>query len=186
MSISNSPASRRSLTVIKAGMRRAVARPQAGFHSLAPTTPRAFELFDRVPDGCKLFRLDGNEHSPHLREGELAVIDLADCEYRFGELYLIQWSGEKRSRSIRQVKKRLYYSDHAKKIEAEGVWFLPLCQPRFLADGKIDWRYPVYCADGPLNPIYLPEYLLGRVIGIFAAIKGSGTPTPIIPSEGAL
>jgi len=140
-------------------------RPAAGFHSLQPTSPRAFQLFERVPPGCELHRVHDGALCPHLRAGELVVVDMADREYQFGELYLVQWSTG--HRSLRQVKKRKYFVDAAKTIEAEGVWFLALVRLTFLADGRIDSRSELFLSDGPLDPKYLPDYLAGRVIGIF-------------------
>jgi hypothetical protein len=140
-------------------------RPADGFHSLQPQSPRALEVFEQVPPGCEIFLMRDNALCPHLRQGEFAVIDMNDREYQFGELYLIQWSSG--HRSVRQVKKRWYFADHKKKIEAEGVWFLAMVSPTFLSNGEIDPRGPLYLSDGPLKPQYLPDYLMGRVIGIF-------------------
>jgi hypothetical protein len=38
---------------------------------------------------------------------------------------------------------------------SEGAWFLPLCRPRVLADGNIDWRFPVFASDDPRLSLYV-------------------------------
>jgi hypothetical protein len=145
-----------------------VRRPAAGFHSLQPESPRAFEMFKRVPDGCELFRTDDNALSPHLRAGEYAVVDMINRNYQFGEVFLCRW--ECGCQVLRQVKKRQYFEDAAKTIAREGVWFLAMVQPNFMSDGRLDPRGPLFLSDGPLDPVHLHKKLVGRVIGVFDGI----------------
>jgi hypothetical protein len=140
-------------------------RPRDGFRSLQPDSLRAFELFEQVPTGCELYRVHDNALCPHLRGGEFAVVDMNDREYQFGEIFLCQW--ECGYRVLRQVKKRQFFVDATKTIAEEGVWFLSMVQPTFRPDGSIDPRSHFFLSDGPLKPQYLPDYLMGRVIGIF-------------------
>jgi hypothetical protein len=157
-------------------------RPTPNFDALVPTSPRAFQIFDHVPPGCKLFPIRENNHVPHLRAGEFAVVDHQDREYQFGEVYLINFS-KGAHRSIMQVKKKPLRGSCDPSV-TEGIWFLPLCKPRFLPNGDLDWSHPVYMSDGPLNPKYLPDYLAGRVIGIFEA-RDDGPPPRMIGQGGA-
>jgi hypothetical protein len=150
------------------------------FASLPASSPRAIEIFDWVPPGCKLKFVENNAHSPHLRAGEVAVVDMNDREFVSGEVYLVQWSAgtPHASQSIRWVKARKYFSDWQHKVEALGIYFMPLCTPKFGADGKLDWNQPVFLSDGPLDPKYLPQYLLGRVIGIYQAPQEAARTLP--------
>lgn len=131
-----------------------------------PTTGelRALEAFDHVPPGCKLELVRDGAHAPHLRPGEFVVADLNDRAFVSGELYLIRYPSG--GRAIRQVVMRRYDGLGG---GAEGIWFGPLRKPAYLADGQVDWSQPVFMSDGPLNPAYLGDYLMGRIIGIFQA-----------------
>lgn len=136
-----------------------------------PTTGelRAFEAFDHVPPGCKLELVRDGSHTPHLRPGEFVVADLNDRTLVSGELYLIRYPNG--GRAIRQVLMRRH---HDADRTFDGIWFCSLCRPTYRPDGEIDWSRPFHLIDGPLNPAYLDQYLLGRVIGIFQAPEIAG------------
>ena len=61
-----------------------------------PKEYRAFEAFDHIPTGCHLFPVLDHESDPHLRYGEIAVIDTNDTKPINGEVFVIQWSSGRR------------------------------------------------------------------------------------------
>jgi hypothetical protein len=147
------------------------------------TELRAFEAFDHVPAGCKLVLVTDDSNKPHLREGEFAVVDMCDTAFVSGELYLIGWKSGHVAESICQVIERTMERGLDGK-PFQGIWFCPLNRPQRLEDIE-HWRGPLYASDGPLKPQYLPEYLKGRVIGVFVARDASiALPTRPLPRRG--
>ena len=51
--------------------------------------PRAFETMPDVPLGCMTVNVDGRQHWPHLRPGEIAIVDTRLREIEWGELYAV-------------------------------------------------------------------------------------------------
>ena len=49
---------------------------------------RALDVVEVVPAGCFAL-ITGEAWSPHLRPGELAIIDMADTALQIGELYAL-------------------------------------------------------------------------------------------------
>jgi hypothetical protein len=58
---------------------------------LQPQQPdlRAFVLYDRLPVGCTAYPVNDNRNAPHLRVGDIAVIDPSDRDPAAGELFVI-------------------------------------------------------------------------------------------------
>ncbi|MEJ0068304.1 MAG: hypothetical protein WDO24_05755 [Pseudomonadota bacterium] len=135
------------------------------------TELRALEIFSNVPDGCRLHLMSDDRHDPHLREGEWAVVDPSDRDLVSGELYQIQWKSGTERLAIMQVTRRLRHG-------VDGIWLTPLRKPVFLPNGDLDWSKPIHMSDGPLKPEFLPEYLRGRVIGIYQATAALALPAP--------
>jgi hypothetical protein len=123
----------------------------------ARQTLRAFEIFNRLPEGCQIHIQHNDMHAPHLRVGELAVIDPGDREPVNGELYLLQQS---QGPIIWQVI-----------LRGDAVGLYPLDRPTSPEQAR-EWLLsgrPLYSGDGFLKAEYLPEMMLGRVIGIYHA-----------------
>ena len=136
-------------------------------HMPATKELRAFEIFSSVPEGCRLELITDSYNSPHLRQGEFAVVDPRDREFVDGEVYVIGWpGGGRKPRSICQVRRRMHRRS-PDGVMTPGIWFCPLCRPVFKANGQVDWNEPVFLSDGPLNPKYLPEYIIAKVIGVY-------------------
>ena len=115
---------------------------------------RAFEVMDRVPDGCRAVLINSNCNWPHLRPGDWAVVDESDTDIQDGELYLIDMG--------KPIVCQVYRRDN-------GIWFHPYNRPRD-AEECLQWMREgreIWTSDGPLNEAYLPEKMLGRVIGVY-------------------
>jgi hypothetical protein len=132
----------------------------------APAPIRAFDLLDHVPPGCKLVMATDNSNDPHIKPGEFVIVDMNDTAFVSGEIYLIGWKNGHKAESICQVIKRTM--ECLARGPFQGIWFCPLNRPQRIEDIE-HWRGPLYASDGPLKPEYLPEYIKGRVIGIFMA-----------------
>ena len=131
----------------------------------------AFQLFDRVPEGCSLFTVPDNRHWPHLREAEWALIDEMDREIEWNEVYLVQ---NLTKPSLWQI---IGFPD-----DDEAAFLALLNRPRssdqldqWVADGK-----PLHMSDGPFSIDRLRELIIGKVMGIFQAVD-----TPLRITAGA-
>lgn len=127
--------------------------------------PCQIEVFDHIPLGCKLELLNSTAHDPYYRLGEFAVVDLTDREFADGEVFLIKYPISGR-RDVRQVEMRPYRNSGG---AYDGIYLHPMQRCTILPDGDLDWSKPIHLSDGPLTPIYWPEYVMGRVIGIYQA-----------------
>ena len=61
----------------------------------SPTVPsevRALTMLDVVPAGCRAMSVLNDHHAPHLRRGEVVIIDPTDCSLVHGELFIVTYS----------------------------------------------------------------------------------------------
>ena len=122
----------------------------------------AVPMFDTVPEGCTLHQVKDDAHAPHIRAGELAVVNLDDREFVDGELFLIGFTSRT---TVMQVVRRDKYG-------IDGIWFRPLNAPRDAADLErwLSEGRRLFAGDGPLKPECLHEYILGRVVGVYDGV----------------
>ena len=122
---------------------------------------RALELMSQIPEGCALFPVMDEKSDPHLRRGEIAVVDTADREPRHGEVYVIQWSCGRRC--ITQL------------IGPGFAGFSPPEKDHWWT-GALTYRQSVpglgelRMIDGPRSKSGIRKALIGRVIGIFQSL----------------
>jgi hypothetical protein len=121
----------------------------------APLTAlRAYPIFNTLPDGCRAFPVADDRHAPHLRAGEIAVVDPHDTRIDFGEVHVVAQS---RGPCLWQVVKSQF---------VEGCADLhPLNLPK---PGDFEAGRPVHMSDGPIYLDALEAKILGRVIGLMA------------------
>lgn len=139
--------------------------------------PRALETLPEVPAGCFTVNIDGTRHHPHLRHGEIAVIDATQREIEWGELYAIRQSN---GPCIWQVCRTPKLYGGGKRPTA---MMHPLNRPHMLSNGELDWSGPVHMSDGPIYLDALARLILGRVIGIldepaYDPDRGAEAPSP--------
>ena len=115
---------------------------------------RALEIVEHVPAGCIGVVVTSDAFDPHLRHGEIAIVDTSDKAPQFGELYAITLCEGTPRASTAIV--QLVSEDEV------GLWY------GFALKGRgsvvIDGRRLRY-TDGPLRPDYWPEKCLGRIVG---------------------
>jgi len=121
---------------------------------------RALPTFKEPQPNCILFRVPDGMHAPHLREGEVAVVDLTLRDIVHGELFLI-WS--KCYVVLWQINRyRMGASEGA-----EPCYFLsPLDKPGEDWFEKPRSGRPVYLSDGPLDASLLAPRIVGQVVGV--------------------
>ena len=124
----------------------------------APSEVRALTVLDTVPAGCRAMPVPNDHHAPHLRRGEIAVIDPADCTLVHGELFVVQYE---QGPAIMQAIWRTTG-------DLSAWWCVALDDPRSWADCKaqIDSGRKLRMADGPYRLGALEDRTLGRVVGI--------------------
>lgn len=124
----------------------------------APSEVRALTVLASVPTGCRAMPMPDDRNDPHLRRGEVAILDLADCALVHGELFVVQYgSGPAIMQAVWRTTGDL-----------SAWWALCLNRPKdwpeaqaWMAAGR---ALPM--GDGPYRPGGLEERTLGRVIGI--------------------
>ena len=135
-------------------------------NEIAPLPPlRAFQIFSEIPVGCTVHKEPETRHEPHIHAGEMVVIDANDRSIELGELYLIAMSDGPNIWQVAKIpEKWLILNPHL----ADCGYLRPLHSATYLPNGEIDWRRPVHMADGPIRLKRLQEYVVGRVIGLYA------------------
>ena len=124
----------------------------------APSAVRALTVLDTVPAGCRAMPVPDDHNAPHLRQGEVAVVDPADCTLVHGEVFAVQYG---QGPAIMQAVWRTTGN-------LSAWWCVSLDDPRSWADCKarMDTGRVLRMADGPYRPGALEEHTLGRVVGI--------------------
>jgi hypothetical protein len=127
-----------------------------------PEEIRALEMIRTLPEGCTLFPVMDERSDPHLRQGEIAVIDLTDREPQHGEVYVIQWSSGRRC--ITQLIGPGFAGFSP--AEADHWWTGALTYRQSVPGVGNNLRY----IDGPRSRSGIRKALIGRVIGIFKSL----------------
>lgn len=135
---------------------------------------RSFIVYDRLPEGCVAYPVTTTDCAPHLRPGDIAIIDPAECEPAVGELFVIQWSGG-RTNLVETWSRALTAGSGPDGEMIDTVcWFVGSSnRPRsreecieWLSSGRRGgWMDGPYATEGP-GTGYLASKLRGRVVGI--------------------
>lgn len=122
---------------------------------------RALTLYDVVPAGHMAVPVTNSRWSPHLMPGEFAILEVADTEPQFGELYglMIGTMGKPMLRIVQPYRSRLFAGCY-------GVMFR-FDQPR-RPSGSV-------MTDGPLIREHWHRTCRGRVVGVLALDDGEVT-----------
>lgn len=131
---------------------------------------RSFIVYDELPEGCVAHTLWNGDTEPHIRQGEVAVIDTTDCDPVHGELYLIQWkSGPAYMRQeIVMLQSRLgRYGQRSGEMADCYRWWAGSYAARqpVTLDGR-PCGPAARWADGPFDDEHMSERLIGKVVGI--------------------
>jgi hypothetical protein len=141
---------------------------------------RALTVFEALPPGCLGQLIPTDKFAPHLKRGEIAVIDTEDREPIQGEIYLVRIMSSRQPEGFRrtfvQITSRTFnfVTSHVPHVVTPGLGWMMHFQmikhrPRRLTreevlaglrDGSIGM------CDGPLNTDYMREKIIGRVVGV--------------------
>ncbi len=137
---------------------------------------RALPLYQHLPAGHLAVLVTDAWSAPHLKPGELAIIDVGDRYAVSGELFLIRspTSGRCAIRELKRDEQIIRPNG-----EPETVWWVrDLAGPRSNAEveAAIDSGVMLRTSDGPFKAETLDKMILGRVAGLapFALLAGEG------------
>jgi hypothetical protein len=142
---------------------------------------RAFIVYKHLPEGCIAFPITTDDSVPHLRKGDIAVVDTGDREGAERELFVIEYGRTSPRGPTRHVVE-LFTKQHTGSGGREflgwwaGAYNRPRSREEFLAraprtgivSGFVDGPYAHrdYPHPGDPQADYLPSLLVGRVVGI--------------------
>lgn len=126
---------------------------------------RAFIVCDRLPEGTIPFMLTDESMEPHLRAGDIAIIDTDDREPQHGELFLTEWGSHRRT--IVEVGNFPRPECIRPRPGSRPVQQYYNCYWRgasYHLDGRLAERSRWF--DGPIADWALEDRLVGKVVGI--------------------
>lgn len=150
---------------------------------------RALMLLDALPPGCITIHVPDDRFGPHLREGELAIIDTTDVEPTIGEFFVIAYDDRRRASGcvlefvepIRRMEnyveagkngERDYWTSDPSKGTPREFWEV-LHEPQANAVlARRMGRPSMIPKEGPFTTDHLRSKLLGRVVGIYRPQPG--------------
>ncbi|MDT2022837.1 hypothetical protein [Methylocella sp. CPCC 101449] len=117
---------------------------------------RALEVMDVVPAGCVGIPVRDHSFSPHLKPGEIAIVDTTDKSPAYGELFVLTFmSGRGPIRQIVQLRRSGFAGSDSEQV---GYWYA------FAFRGQE--KPNAVMMDGPLRHDCWPAKCVGRVIGV--------------------
>ncbi len=126
-------------------------------------TLRSFIVCDRLPEGCVAYPVTDETNAPHLRPGDIAIIDPTDREACLGELFVVQWNSggtDIVEAWPQQMADALCWKvGSSNRARSAGAVVDRLCAGQ-----------PVGWVDGPYRAEALNQKLRGKVVGILEPI----------------
>ena len=134
---------------------------------------RALFAYNELPAGCIAYLVAEDDLSPHLRPGEFAIVDPADCEPVRGELFLVAW--DRRALNPDGTERLALVQAFQRNHECDGkpftAWWVGSMRNRLspemttclVAQGRWDrlgWSNGPYCSG------ILERQIRGRVVGV--------------------
>lgn len=131
--------------------------------ALQPTTDlRALDQFDTIPAGCTGMVITNDRFAPHLRLGEIAVVDPNDKEPVSGELFVVGINdvlGERKPKIVQTFGRITTIVEDDKGVDRLCWW------------DRFEFRRPgmLSLSDGPiLTEGWRDRRCIGRIIGFVA------------------
>lgn len=138
MAVSNIPAS--------------AAAPQPGL--------RSFIVYDEMPDGCFAFVAEDRRGLPHVRPGDIVIVDPSDTSLQHGEMFLIEFDSGRRQ--VIDLRSHVYHhTDGSEHVGWMATWNMPF---RSLCDEN---DREILYGDGPYYPEAMERKLVGKIVGFF-------------------
>ncbi|WP_155931835.1 hypothetical protein [Methylopila sp. 73B] len=125
---------------------------------------RALTLYSEPPAGCIVFPITREGFEPHLRLGEIAIVDKSDKDLVNGELYVVGVRSpmvpDGVAKHLAQVWAREYRGLDGEPFT--GWWW-----------GDLNREGRLRLSEGPMLAEGLARMIVGRVIGLYApAVEG--------------
>ena len=120
---------------------------------------RALDVLDRIPAMHEGVVVRGHDFDPHLKRGEIAVVDTQDKSLQFGELYVITLSEGTAHASLAIVQ----LLREVPTVSGTGLYY------GFSLKGNGDTFFEgkrLTYVDGPLRTDYWSTKCVGRVVGV--------------------
>ena len=160
---------------------RAIAIMRAASPELVPDPVpteelRALLAYDELPPGCIAHPVTEDDLSPHLRPGEFAIINPADCEPAHGELFLVAWMGQPGpdGRERTALCQAYWRSDTTPDGRDQSSWWVGSMRQyrtrelieHLIQAGRLD---ELGWSNGPYGDGVLEQQLRGRVVGVLVS-----------------
>lgn len=120
---------------------------------------RSFIIYTQLPDGCFAHEVEDNRSEPHLRNTEFAIIDPNDAAPLHGDLFLIEFSGGRRS-IVELRSEDMIASDGERLLAWTAYWQMEMASASGETIRTSRW------GDGPYREADIALKLVGRVVGI--------------------
>lgn len=132
------------------------------------TADRALPIYSVIPALCIGYVVTDNRTEPHIRFGEIAVIDTQDREPLAGELFLIRYNHPLHASGILKLVQIIRKTTPPFGDEKSPFWAAP-----YAPQSDVPGYGKLRMIDGPYDAKYLREKLVGRVIGIMEVFRDS-------------
>ncbi|WP_019905679.1 S24 family peptidase [Methylobacterium sp. 77] len=133
---------------------------------------RALLVCDALPAGCIAKPVKDDSLAPHLRPGELAIVDTTDCDPIHGELFFVAWTGSQAHDGSEDGDLVQAYRRELN-VGATAWWVGSMQRPRpsaqAVARALAIGDYSTFgWSNGPYRDGILERQIRGRVIGVLA------------------
>jgi hypothetical protein len=122
------------------------------------TAHLAFPVYESVPRGCLPWRVDDDRHEPYLQRGDWVLIDAADREIIFGELFLL-W--DSKHATIWQICR-----GHNFDVATVDLHPLDRCRTGEEVDRRVRMNVRLHMSDTGLELDCAKRLIAGRVVGL--------------------
>jgi hypothetical protein len=137
---------------------------------------RSFIVCDKLPEGCLAHLVTDSCAAPHLRPGDIAIIDPDDREPFHGELFLMN-----RKDGSRWVAATEFFPRPERIVGYDGTttyWNVIYQNSVFGLDGRS--RSTGRWFDGPYREANLLPNLVGKVVGILEPVTEEPKPLALL------
>lgn len=150
------------------------------YRQIATQGLRALPLYDDVPSGCVVKPVTTKDFEPHLRAGELAIVDTEDRDPIPGELFYVAWTGSPVQDGVErgalcQAYRRDHMDEHDKPFTAWWVGSMRNRIPQAVSARLVQenrWD-DLGWSNGPYREGVLERQIRGCVVGILTERKAS-------------
>jgi hypothetical protein len=126
---------------------------------------RSFIVYGELPEGCLAMEVMDNKGRPHVRKGEIVVIDPSQREPINGDMFVVEWlNGDRQVVETRTQNLKVHPRDGSPP-EFRDCWFAEwqATITNLAGTEATTHRW----GDGPYNEQGMQDKIVGRVVGIY-------------------